>query len=75
MASELIDLFAAARTLGGVSPWTLRRHITDGTIKATRLGRRVFVRTEEVERIRTEGLPSLRTRSVRKNSRPSSSGV
>ena len=29
-----------------------------------RLGRRVFLRSEEIERIRQEGLPSLRTQVV-----------
>ena len=54
------DLFTAARMLGSISPWTLRKHIAQGTVKATRLGRRVFVPGEEIERIRTQGLPSLR---------------
>ena len=59
--SELFDLFTAARMLGSISPWTLRKHIAQGTVKATRLGRRVFVPGEEIERIRTQGLPSLRS--------------
>ena len=63
MASQLYDLFAAARTLGSISPWTLRKHIAQGTVSATRLGRRVFLREEEIERIGAEGLPPLRTQS------------
>ncbi len=58
--SALFSIFDAARELGSISPWTLRKHITQGTIKVTRLGRRVFLRGEEIERIRQEGLPSLR---------------
>lgn len=66
MPPELLDLFAAARRLGDISPWTLRRHIARGTVTATRLGRRVFLRAEEIERIRAEGLPPLRvTRTPR----------
>ncbi len=58
--SALFSIFDAARELGSISPWTLRKHITQGTIKVTRLGRRVILRGEEIERIRQEGLPSLR---------------
>ena len=49
----------AARLLGGISPWTLRKHISSGRLRVVRLGRRVFVDTEELERIRRDGLPSL----------------
>ena len=50
----------AGRVLGGISPWTLRKHIAVGNVKVTRIGRRVFLDAEEVERIRRDGLPSLR---------------
>jgi excisionase family DNA binding protein len=50
----------AARLLGGISPWTLRKHISSGRLRVVRLGRRVFVDAEELERIRRDGLPSLR---------------
>ena len=59
--SKLYDLFSVAQELGSISPWTLRKHIAQGTVKATRLGRRVFLRADEIERIRLEGLPPLRT--------------
>jgi hypothetical protein len=49
----------AAAALGGISHWTLRKHAGAGWIKVVRLGRRVFVDAEEMERIRREGLPSL----------------
>ena len=58
--TRLFTIFDAARELGAMSPWTLRKHIAQGTVRATRLGRRVFVRSDEVERIKKEGLPSLR---------------
>ena len=50
----------ASAALGGISHWTLRKHSGTGRIKVVRLGRRVFVDAEELERIRREGLPSLR---------------
>lgn len=58
--SNLYNLADAAKTLGGISVWTLRKHIALGKIAVTRLGRRVFLTTEEIERVRREGLPSLR---------------
>jgi hypothetical protein len=62
MATEkLHDLPEAARLLGGISIWTLRRWIALGGVSVVRLGRRVFLRTEEIERIWREGLPSLRS--------------
>jgi hypothetical protein len=50
----------AAKSLGGISVWTLRKHISKGGIRVIRLGRRIFLDAEELERIRREGLPSLR---------------
>lgn len=55
----LYALPEAAKLLGGISVWTLRKHIFRGNVAVTRIGRRVFVPSEEVERIRREGLPSL----------------
>lgn len=49
----------SARMLGGLSPWTLRRHVQRGNIRTVRLGLRVFLDSEELERIRREGLPRL----------------
>lgn len=50
----------ASRCLGNTSPWTLRKHIAKGNIKVIRLGRRVFLADDEIRRIQTEGLPSLK---------------
>jgi hypothetical protein len=57
--SMLYPLNEAAKLLGGISIWTLRKHIAVGNTKVTRIGRRVFLTTEEVERIGRDGLPSL----------------
>jgi len=44
-----------------MSHWTLRKHIAQGNVTATRIGRRKLLRNEEIERIRREGLPPLRS--------------
>jgi hypothetical protein len=59
ISARLFSLKEAGRVLGGISPWTLYKHIGRGNVKVTRIGRRVFLDAEEVERIRREGLPSL----------------
>jgi excisionase family DNA binding protein len=55
----LFSVDEASSVLGGVSPWTLRKHIAAGSIAVTRIGRRVLVSTGELERIRQVGLPRL----------------
>jgi hypothetical protein len=45
--------------LGGLSIWSLRKHLLRGNVRPTRLGRRVFLSTAEISRIQREGLPSL----------------
>jgi hypothetical protein len=57
--NSLYALPEAASLLGGISVWTLRKHVARGNVAVTHLGRRVFLRAEEVERIRGEGLPPL----------------
>ena len=59
----LHSLPEAATLLGGISVRTIRRYISRGNIRVTRIGRRVLVTSEEIERIRREGLPSLAVRS------------
>jgi hypothetical protein len=49
----------AGKILGGVSPWTLRKHAQRKNIRIVRLGQRVFLDTMELDRIRREGLPRL----------------
>jgi len=57
--SVLHALPEAAQLLGGISIWTLRKHVATGRLRVTRIGRRVFLDADEVERVRREGLPSL----------------
>jgi len=49
----------SARLLGGISPWSLRRHAQRKNIRVVRLGLRVFLDAQELDRIRREGLPPL----------------
>ena len=60
---RLFSIAAAAIELGGISAWTLRKHISRGQVAVTRIGRRVLLPAEEVERIRKDGLPSLTAQS------------
>jgi hypothetical protein len=60
MTSRLYSLDDASRLLGCISIWTLRKHIAYGNVAVVRLGRRVFIGSEEIDRIHKEGLPSLR---------------
>ena len=57
----LYSLEEASHELGGISTWTLRKSVYRGTVKAVRLGRRMFFSADEVARIGREGLPSLGT--------------
>lgn len=59
----LFSLEDAAGELGGISVWTLRKHIAQGTIRTVHIGRRVFLPAEEIARIQRDGLPSLRLSS------------
>lgn len=54
----------AARVLGKISSWTLRKHLKRGTISAVRIGRRVFLNASEIRRIQSQGLPSLSQKIV-----------
>jgi hypothetical protein len=54
----------AAKVLGGISTWTLRAHVRQGNIRVVRLGMRIFLSPEELERVRVEGLPSLKPDKV-----------
>lgn len=71
---ELLTLHDAARVLGSMSPWTLRKHVAQGHVRVTRLGRRLFIREDELERIRCEGLPSLASKPALAGSAMSSPG-
>jgi excisionase family DNA binding protein len=64
----LLSLQEAAQHLGGLSIWTLRKHVARGTIRVTRVGRRVLIPSEEIERIRRDGLPSLGEKAIQARS-------
>ena len=51
---------AAKEHLGGISSMTLRKHISQENVAVIRIGRRVFLSSDEIARIQRDGLPSLR---------------
>jgi excisionase family DNA binding protein len=55
----LFSVEEAADRLGRISTWTLRKHIARGNVNVIRIGRRVLIAGEEVQRIYAGGLPSL----------------
>ena len=57
--ARLYGLPEAAKELGGISVWSLRKHISRGNIRTVRLGRRVAIPSQEIARIQRQGLPSL----------------
>ena len=57
---DLYSLQDSAKRLGNISVYTIHKHAAKaGNIKVTRIGRRVFLSADELERISREGLPSL----------------
>ncbi len=62
-APMLLSVEEAADRLGRISAWTLRKHIAQGNVKVIRIGRRVLISRDEVRRICTGGLPSLKKAS------------
>jgi excisionase family DNA binding protein len=57
--NRLYSLDEAARQLG-ISVWTMRAHAKKGgSLRTTRVGRRVLVSALELDRITASGLPSL----------------
>jgi excisionase family DNA binding protein len=44
-----------AAAVVGLSPWTLRHWIKQGRVRSVRLGRRVLVEPQELERLIEEG--------------------
>ena len=43
-----------------ISVSALQKHVARGNVEAVRLGKRIYIREDEIDRIRREGLPSLR---------------
>lgn len=54
-SQKLVWNVKEAGTALGLSPWTIRRYITDGKLKIVRLGRRVLVEPSECLRLVEEG--------------------
>ena len=46
----VLDVKQAANALS-MSPWTIRRYITLGKLKAVRIGRRVLIEPRELQRL------------------------
>lgn len=55
---KLYSVEDAARLLS-ISPWTLRKWIANGGVPVTRIGRRVLLLAESLDRLQRQGLPSL----------------
>lgn len=55
----LFSLAEATKLLGGISIWTLRKHLQRKHLQAVRIGRRVFLSAEALSKVQREGLPSL----------------
>jgi len=49
MNDHLLGIDDAAKTLG-LSPWTVRRLIDRGKLKRVKIGRRVLLKTTEIQR-------------------------
>lgn len=60
-APALFSLAEAVKLLGGISIWTLRKHLQRGNLRAVHIGRRVFLSSEVIAEIQHGGLPSLTT--------------
>jgi len=50
----LVDVKEAAR-LVSLSPWTIRKYISQGKLKIIRIGRRVLIEPAELERLIERG--------------------
>jgi excisionase family DNA binding protein len=46
----VLDIKEAAHALS-ISPWTIRRYISDGKLKPIRIGRRVLLEPSELQRL------------------------
>lgn len=55
---KLVDIPKAAEMLGGVSHWTIRGWINAGRLQPTKVGRRVMLSEDELERFLESCQPS-----------------
>jgi excisionase family DNA binding protein len=61
----VLDVKEAGAALS-ISPWTIRKYITDGKLRAIRIGRRVLVEPAELRRLVESGRqPLIAAREVR----------
>ena len=58
MRARLLNCDEVAQLLG-VSHWSIRSWINRGDVRSVKLGRRRLILSSEVDRIISEGLPSL----------------
>jgi len=58
MLQQLRSIEEAAGLLG-ISPWTVRSYVKTGKLKPVRLGRRVLLAEDELERLVAEGQEPL----------------
>ena len=57
---RLFNIDAAADALS-VSPWTIRAYVRSGKIRAVRIGRRVLIEGEELQRLINDGRDDRRS--------------
>jgi excisionase family DNA binding protein len=58
MIEPLQSIESAAKTLS-LSPWTVRAYIRQGKIRPVRIGRRVLIESQEIDRIVEEGRANI----------------
>jgi excisionase family DNA binding protein len=65
MDDALLSVEEVARRLGGLSPFTIYRWLSQGKLRRTKVGSRVMIRESELARvIRDEGPPPPAARQV-----------
>jgi excisionase family DNA binding protein len=52
---EPLKSIEEAADIWGVSPWTVRAYVRQGKIRPVRIGRRVLIEAQEIQRLIDEG--------------------
>ena len=52
---ESLKSIEEAADIWGVSPWTVRAYVRQGKIRPVRIGRRVLIEAQEIQRLIDEG--------------------
>jgi excisionase family DNA binding protein len=60
---ELLSIPEAARRLGGLSYWTIAGWLSQGRLRRTKVGRRTFIRSSELQRVIRDEAPKPRPRA------------